>query len=411
MFVQYSGVAMRLRSAWVLGVSGCVLAGALGAQRGQEADFAARFGEGQRLMASGDFEQAYGLFKQLEKMDGSVAEVHASLGVIDYQRGAFGEAAEEIRMARKLKPGLPNLDALLALSLAESGRAREALPGLERAYRGASDPAVRRQAGLELTAVYGHLQMERKAVETALELRDQYKNDPEVLYNASRILGNSAYLTIENLFDHFGATVWAHLAEAEEFESQGRTEDAVRAYQSVLEIDPHRPNVHYRMGRTYLARWKESRTARDVDAAAAAFGEELRTNPSNANAAYELADIRSKAGDDAEAERLYRAAVEIYPDFQEAQTGLGGVLLRLHRAPEAVEALERATKLNPQDRTAWYRLAQAEHALGKVEEQRAALARYQQLRAEAQEPGAVRVAQNAADAVSPQEIGADETQH
>jgi len=399
---------MHLRSMLLLLVSGAVLSASVWAQKqAGETDFAARFAAGQRAMASGDFEQAYTLFKQLEKIDGSVAEVHASLGVVDFKRGAFAEAVDEIRVARKLKPGLPNLDALLALSLAESGKEREALPGLEKAFHNATDPAVRRQAGLELSSVYAHLQMDRRAVETALELRYRYKNDPEVLYNTSRILGNSAYLTIEDLFQQFGASLWAHLAEAEALESQGRTEDAVKAYRSVLEIDPHRPNMHYRIGRTYLSRWKDGRNQSDLDAAAAEFALELQTNPSNANAAYELADIRSKAGDAAEAERLYRAAVEIYPDFQEAQTGLGGVLLRLHRAPEAVQALERATQLNPGDRTAWYRLAQAEHAVGNVEMQRAALAHYQQLR-NGEQSHAGRAAQNAADAVSPQEIGTEE---
>jgi tetratricopeptide (TPR) repeat protein len=137
-------------------------------------------------------------------MDASVAEVHATLGVIDFKLGSFDRAVEEIRAARKLKPALPGLESLLAMSLAESGKNREALPGLEKAFHSAADPEVRRQAGLELTAVYGRLQMDRRAAETALALRDLYKDDPEVLYTVGKVLGNSAYLTMQSLFHGAG---------------------------------------------------------------------------------------------------------------------------------------------------------------------------------------------------------------
>src|SRR3984957_5004343 len=188
-------------------------------------------------------------------MDPGVAEVHATLGVLCYKTGDFHRAIEEIRSARKLKPDLPGLDALLSLSLAESGKYREALPGLEKAFHSANDPAVQRQAGLELTTVYTHLGMDRKAVETALEMRDLYKNDPEVLYNVGKILGNSAYLTMQDLFHGGGGSLWAELSEAEAYESQGQVSNAIQAYTNVLAMDPHHPNVHYRMGRTYLSHW------------------------------------------------------------------------------------------------------------------------------------------------------------
>ena len=58
----------------------------------------------------------------LRKLSPATAEVHAQLGVIYFQQGKFTDAVPALRQALKLKPGLPNLDTLLAMSLSEMGR-------------------------------------------------------------------------------------------------------------------------------------------------------------------------------------------------------------------------------------------------------------------------------------------------
>lgn len=71
--------------------------------------------------------------------------------------------------------------------------------------------------------------MDRQAVELALESRDHFKDDPEVLYSSGKILGNFAYLTMQTLFRSAGAgaLVWVRLAQAETNESQGQTANAI----------------------------------------------------------------------------------------------------------------------------------------------------------------------------------------
>jgi len=67
--------------------------------------------------------------------------------------GIFNRANRGDSRSAQVEPGLPGLDALLSLSLAESDKSREALPGLEKAFRSGADPEVKRQAGLELANV------------------------------------------------------------------------------------------------------------------------------------------------------------------------------------------------------------------------------------------------------------------
>jgi tetratricopeptide (TPR) repeat protein len=376
------------------------------AQAKAGADFERLYNAGQAAMAAGQYQDALADFKQLLAIDPGVAEVHATLGVLYYKSGDFDHAVEQIHAARKLKPGLPGLDTLLALSLAESGRYKESLPGLEKAFRTSPDPALKRQAGLELAHVYATLEMDRKAVETALEMRDLYKNDPEVLYNVGKILGNSAYLTMQDLFHDARDSVWAELARAEAYESQGQVASAIQAYTNVLALDPHHPNIHYRMGRTYLTHWKMVHEDSDLKSAEAEFAKELEANPSNANAAYELADLRRTDGDLEAAQHLYESAVQFYPDFEEAEVGLGRVLLQENKPDLALPHLERATVLRPDDEVAWFKLSQAQRMLGDKQAQLLSLDKFKVLHAKSSALLNSALTPQGTNSVTPQQLNA-----
>ncbi|GAC1658136.1 MAG: hypothetical protein NVS9B15_19640 [Acidobacteriaceae bacterium] len=92
--------------------------------------------------------------------------------------------------AGRLKPGLPKLDGLISMSLSELGRYKEALPGLETAFRTAEDAPVKRLSGLQLERAYTALHREAEAVEIALELERVFPDDPEILYHNERPQGS-----------------------------------------------------------------------------------------------------------------------------------------------------------------------------------------------------------------------------
>jgi len=394
-----------LRSFFIIliGVGGqCIAA----AQAKEGADFERLYNAGQAAMAAGQYEDALTDFKRLLAINPGVAEVHATLGVLYYKSGDFSQAIEQIRAARKLKPGLPGLDTLLALSLAESGQYKESLPGLEKAFHASPDPALKRQAGLELAHVYATLGMDRKAVEAALEMRDLYKNDPEVLYNVGKILGNSAYLTMQDLFHDARDSVWAELARAEAYESQGLVPNAIQAYTNVLVLDPHHPDIHYRMGRTYLSHWKLVHEDSDFKSAETEFSKELELNPGNANAAYELADLRHTEGDLEAAQHLYESAVEFYPNFEEAEVGLGRILLQENKPALALPHLERATVLRPDDEVAWFKLAQAQRMLGDTQAQKQSLEKFKVLHSKTSAALNSALTPQGTNSVTPQQLNA-----
>ena len=339
--------------------------------------------EGEKALAESRYGDAQQAYEKLRELAPGTAEVHARLGLIYFQERMFEQAVASLRQALKLNPSLPKVDTLLAMSLSELGRYPEALPGLQKGFRQSTDPAINRMCGLQLVRAYTGLQRDSDAVEVTLRLARLYPNDPEVLYQTGKVYGNLAYLSMHKLAQLAPNSVWKHEAAAEAFESQGATDTALFEYRQVLALDPHRPNIHYRIGRTLLARSRKNNSPQDTAAAVKEFEEALQEDPGNANAAYELALLHRNSGELAEAQKLFEVALKYYPNFEEAHLGLAD-LLTFEQKPElALPHLHKAIALNAENEVSWYRLAQVERALGNASEQQKALAEFQRLHSHA----------------------------
>jgi tetratricopeptide (TPR) repeat protein len=191
-------------------------------------------------------------------------------------------------------------------------------------------------------------------------------------------------------------------AQGEANESEKNYDGAIAAFNHVLELDPNRPGVHYRLGRVYLARFRDGQKEADRDAAVREFNAELTVDPSNGNSAYELANLDADRGNFDAARKEYQQVLERFPDFEEALVGLAGIDLQNQAPQQAVPLLEHATRLRPDDEVAWYRLARADLAAGNKEGQVKALAAFRRIHSAT--PAAPRPA--GTDAVTQQKLDA-----
>ena len=380
MLVNLGGWASFLAVALVLAAP-AALSGAQPADAGQ---IQALFQQGERALAEQRYADAERAYERLGELQPGMGDVHARLGLIYFQQGKFADAIAPLRRALKLKPALPNVGSLLAMSLSEVGRHQEALPGLEKAFhQQSSDAALRRLAGLHLQRAYTDLDRDRDAVAVALELSRLYPEDPEVLYHAGRVFGNYAYLQTVKLARIAPDSVWLHQAAGEANESQGLLDDAIREYRQVLAMAPNRPGLHFRLGRVLLSRSGQAKgdTAAEAEALKE-FERELQIDPTNASAAYEIAEMQRKAGQLDKAIESFRRAVDAYPEFEEALVGLARTLVATGAPGAALPHLRKAISLNPRDEVAFYQIAQAHRALGQEAEQQKALAAFERLRQE-----------------------------
>jgi tetratricopeptide (TPR) repeat protein len=347
---------------------------------GQESDSLDRlYRQAQQALTQGRYSEAERLYERLSKLDPGIAEVHANLGLIYFEERKFDQAVPALHQALKLKPGLTRSESLLAMSLSEIGRYSEAVAGLEKCLHRSAETEIKRMCGLELERAYAGLKKDSKAVEVAMELDRLYPDDPEILYQAGKVYGNFAYLTMEKLAQVAPTSVWRHLAAAEAHESQGSYGQAIQEYHEVLRLEPDRPAIHYRIGRSLMGRFWQHQSQDDVAAAEKEFEEELRLHPDNANAAYELGEMCRKNKQVEKAQRYFEQALQHYPDFAEAQLGLVAVLLEKNQPAQALPHAQRAVAVDPENEVCWYRLAKIQRSLGNVVEQQKALAEYRRL--------------------------------
>lgn len=335
----------------------------------------------QSALASGHYEDAESDYRKMLQIRPDLAEIHVTLGAIYFQQRNYDQAVTELRTALKLKPSLTKAAPLLSMSLSELGRYSEAIPGLDKGFHQSADPQAKRMCGLQLLRAYTGLQENEKAAEIALELNHLYPRDAEVLYHTGKVYGNLAFLNMRDLAAVAPNSAWRHLAAAEAYESQEAYLQAISEYRAVLAIDPRRPDVHYRLGRTLLASSEATQSAAQKDEASKEFEQELEIDPANANSAYELAELDRTSNQLDAARHYFELALKDYPDFVDAQLGLAATLMSLEQPKLAVPHLEKAISIDSGNVVAWYRLSLAERALGNQAEQKKALAEFQRLRA------------------------------
>ena len=101
--------------------------------------------------------------------------------------------------------------------------------------------------------------------------------------------------------------------------------------------------------------------------AAEMYRESLELDPESPSAHYNLAASLARAGEFAEAERHFRAALEKQPNSQ-TYTGLGIVLWQQGRADEAIASLNDAIEADPKNAAAYDQLGTILVRQGKLEE-------------------------------------------
>jgi len=158
----------------------------------------------------------------------------------------------------------------------------------------------------------------------------------------------------------------AHELRAEALEIQGKWDQAAKEYRQILEMDPHMPGIHFKMGRLLLS--EPNPPADAADQAKKEFGQELEIDPSNAGAEYVLGELAGQAQQWDDAIQHFSRAAKLDPEFGDAFLGWGSALLSTKKFSEAVPPLETAEKLEPQNPAAYYNLGIAYARTGRKQD-------------------------------------------
>jgi tetratricopeptide (TPR) repeat protein len=337
---------------------------------GEEARLAA---EAQDALRRGDNATAIPALEKLAKLAPRVAEVHANLASAYYSTGRFDRAAQHAGEALRLKPSLINAHYFLGLSLAEGDRCKEALPYLEQDYPRAPDLGLKRAMGTDLLQCAMSLNKVDKAVEMLRSLGRDFADDPDVLYLSAHLFSELSNQAAQHLLTSAPASYQAHQFNAEVLELQGKLGDARDEYRKVLSLKPNLAGIHCRLGELLL---EGERGPNTLEEARRQFEEELKIDPRNVAAEYELGEMARQARQWDDATRHFERAAALEPAFAEALIGLGKALISADRTAEAVAPLKRAVTLEPDNPNAHYQLSFAYRRLGRNPEAENELAAY-----------------------------------
>jgi len=253
-----------------------------------------------------------------------------------------------------------------ALSLAEEGRCKEALPALRRTMNSQATPEARKKAGVVGLRCSLTLESPDSALEFIRLLSHQFPKDPEVLFVLVHAYSDLSTRSAQDLGRTAPDSIPAHKLNAEALEVQGKWDEAEREYEGMIAKEPEAPGIHYLLGRLLLSR--PDADSKATDRAKQEFQKELQIDPRNAGAEYVLGEIARQESQWDEAIAHFSRATKLNENFGDAYMGLGFCLVTLKRYEEAIPPLRVAVRLEENNPAAHYNLAVALSRSGNKEE-------------------------------------------
>jgi len=252
------------------------------------------------------------------------------------------------------------------LALAENGHCAEALPPLKRNLPRIADKDLKRKAGLDGVHCAMTLNQPTTAVDFLQLLTREFPRDPDVLYAAVHAYSDLSLLASQQLAANAPSSRPAKELLAESLESQGKWEQAQKEYEAILQQNPSAPGIHFRLGRLLLS--KPNPGPDMAEQAKKEFEAELKIDPNNAGAEYVLGELARENQQWDDAILHFGRAAKLDAAFGDAYLGLGQSLISTKKYSEAIEPLETAVKLEPQNPATHYNLATAYSRTGRKQD-------------------------------------------
>ncbi len=278
-------------------------------------------------------------------------------GIDAFNRGEYGAALQSLDRA----PEGPQRSVYQALARAGLGKCGAAEPELRVSFGSVADAPLRRLAGLALVQCDLAAGRYDEALPVLAKLKALYPADADVLYETARLHMRAWNDTLFEMFEKTPGSFRVNQLSAEIFEIEGRYTEAAAEYRKAIEKNPRALNLHFRLGRVLA----ESHSAENLAQARQEFEAELRLNPGDAAAEYEVGQILAAGQQPAEAVRHFERAAALNPNFAEALEAVAKARMDAKQYAEAIGLLERVVALQPANETAHYRLMMAYRNAGR----------------------------------------------
>jgi len=384
--------------AWVL----CLLFLARPTPAQDNADSTTLFQRAAEAMRSGDLNTAGEGFTAAAKANPAFAEAHFNLGLVREEQGRFEEAVGSFQKAVSLKPRLHGANLFLAIAYYRMNRFPSAIAAVNK------DTSVfPKDASAWMWQGVIQLAMDRPedaavALDKAASLAP---DNVDILYHR----GQAHLLVSKNSYGQMfkaDPKSWrVHQVLAQANAEADRPVDAIAEYQAAIKLAPTQPGLHEELG-------SEFRNAGKPVEAEAAFQRELEIDPFNVLARYKLGVLAIERGDGTRAKELIEAALKQKPQLRHSDYNLGRAEMLLGEDESALKHFQTAssTETDPEVlQQAWFQLGIVFRRLHRMPEAQQAIATFQRLKHEQAEKSQEQLkklkAQQDSDVAQPAETG------
>jgi tetratricopeptide (TPR) repeat protein len=369
-------VAVAIHSSFILVLCCAWLVLNSGAHAAQESPAVAeKFQQATAAMRAGDLDAAAAAFESVIHEAPRFAEAYFDLGLVRQQQGRNADAIPVLEHALALKPTLRGANLFLGIAHYQLTQNEAAIAALQREVKlNPRDPKAWMWLGVAQLAA----EKPDDAVVALDKAAALAPEDVDILYHRGRahlLVSKSSYTRMFKVDAH-SWRVHEVLAQADA-ESEHHA-DAIAEFLAAIQLAPNEPGLHEELGSEY-------RNDGKLAEAEAAFKAELELNPLNYLARYKLGALAVEAGDGARGKELIEAALRQKPDLLNADYNLGRAEMQIGDDAGAAILLERATKSSSEPeiiQQAWYQLAIVLRRLHRLPEAQQAMAVFQKLKEE-----------------------------
>jgi len=297
------------------------------------------------------------------------AEGYNALGALLAGRDAIDCAIPAFKEAVRLDPNAWDARYNLAQALVSKGRQREAAEQLHLLIAQRPDSAPAHNALGMLLQDQGELEAAAAEFKAALDADPHFftaaYNLAEVLMAEKRYLAAVAYLQ-----DTLKSSPPADIADQLQvalgvaYGENGDSDKAIETLRSVIKSHPALAEAHFNLAALYA----KMGPSLGYQTAIAEYKETLRLNPREDDARYSLAKVLTNLGNANEAIPYLKVYVQHRPLDAQGYHLLGTAYSHSNQLAPAVDALERARKLDPHDYEVRFDLGVVLAKLGRIDQ-------------------------------------------
>lgn len=301
---------------------------------------------------AGDLEGAVPGFRQFLASHPKEVAVRSNLGVMLAHLGRYDEAIVEYKQAADLDPNNGGILLNLGLAFYKSGRISEAVPAFSHARNLAPENP---QTSLLLADCYLRMGQNKNVIELLQPVEQRNSSDLAIAYLMGMALLRDGQVQqgqtrVDKILRN-GDSAEARFLLGTQMFAAGDFPAAVKQFAAATDLNPSLPDLQASYGRALL-------NTGDPDAAAAAFGKELTTDPNHFEANLYLAQILSARQKWDEAEPLVQRALAVRPTSLEVQLLTADVQIGEGHTQQAQQTLGHTEKAWPQSPAVHQRLIQ-----------------------------------------------------